>query len=90
MGPACAKAHDTTGVSPACGFWPSSRKRERAEAATEALSTETELAGGPAHRCEATAFWGGGGAKGPAHLQCSFGQPGAAREEAREHCQRRR
>ena len=43
----------------------------------KALSTDAALAGGPARSsCEAPARWGGGGAKGPAHQECSFVQPG--------------
>ena len=43
----------------------------------EALSTDAALAGGPARSShEAPARWGGGGAKGPAHQECRFDQPG--------------
>src|SRR5512132_2587409 len=51
----------------------------------KALSTEAASAGGPGRSsCEIPACWGGGGAKGPAHQECSFEQPGRApREEAR-------
>ena len=39
-------------------------------------------------RGEPSAFWGGGGAKGPAHQECRFVQPGPGSwEEARETCQ---
>ena len=44
----------------------------------KALSTDAALAGGPARSsCEAPARWGGGGAKGPAHQECSVRSTGA-------------
>ena len=43
----------------------------------KALSTDAAFAGGPARSsCEAPARWGGGGAKGSAHQECPFVQPG--------------
>ncbi|MCA1679349.1 MAG: hypothetical protein LC777_10585, partial [Actinobacteria bacterium] len=43
----------------------------------KALSTDAALAGGPARSSrEAPARWGGSEAKGPAHQECRFGQPG--------------
>ena len=45
----------------------------------KALSTDAAFAGGPARSSyEAPARWGGGGAKGPAHQECSFRSTGAA------------
>jgi hypothetical protein len=60
-------------------------ERERAEAVKpKALSTDASFAGGPARSsCEAAAFWGGGGAKGPAHQECLRRSTGVVREEAR-------
>src|SRR6266536_5337694 len=44
----------------------------------KALSTDAALAGGPARSSrEPAAFWGGGGAKGPAHQGCSVRSTGA-------------
>ena len=51
----------------------------------KALSTVAAPAGGPAcSSCEAPASWGGGGAKGPAHLTVGFVQLGSSQEEARK------
>jgi hypothetical protein len=79
-------------VSPVCGFcmerenarcdialvpvWPVG-KRECAEAATKASSTDAHSAGGPARSSdEVPARRGGDGAKGPAHQECQTEQPG--------------
>ena len=56
---------------------PRSRKGACQRRKPEALSTDAALAGGPARSShEAPARWGGGGAKGPAHQECRFDQPG--------------
>ena len=57
----------------------------------KALSTDAAPAGGPARSsAEVPARWGGGGAKGLAHQECGFDQPGHAPGGREETCQRRK